>query len=122
MSAGTTSKGITVKELLELPYESGVIAPKGTITDWDGANSDDNGKAYAGAVLSKKASYNSGNSLIESHVAVFSSTDFIYNDFAGYNIDNELLTRLVTERVSGATNKKMSFAPKHIKKETKSEE
>lgn len=75
-----------------------------------------------GAILSTKELYNLENNFIASRVAAFSSTDFIYNDFSDYNIDNKLLTKLVTERVSGATSEKTSFAPKHIKKETKSEE
>ena len=113
MSVGEATSGITTKELLKLPYESGVIAPKGTTTDWSDANKSD-GKSYASAVLATKSKYDSDNNPIASHVMVFSSINFVSHNFTGYNIDNETISILATDRVTGRENSGIVFNSKYI--------
>lgn len=108
---------ISVASLTETP-ESPVAAPKGTASDWTGAD-DYEKKAYSTAIMASKLDYDDDNNAITSYVTAFSSSDFLQSEYNEYSsVSNKNLVLAVTEKLAGADNTGISFVSKYIEEES----
>ncbi len=95
-----------------------VIAPKGVVTDWDGASGQE-GKSYATLIESTHKAYDSNANEITSKISVFSSTYFLassYNETA--SVSNKNLTLAMVDRAAKIEDTGIEFVPKSITNES----
>lgn len=106
-----------VTSLIETP-ESVVAAPVGTANNWTGA--DDYSKAaYSTVMQSERMTYDKDNVEINNYVFAFSSTEFIYSDYAEMaQISNKNIALAAAERAVGAEDTGISFVSKTIENES----
>ena len=106
-----------VTSLIETP-ESVVAAPVGTANNWTGA--DDYSKAaYSTVMQSERMTYDKDNVEINNYVFAFSSTEFIYSDYAEMaQTYNKNIAINAAERAVGAEDTGISFVSKTIENES----
>lgn len=118
LKVGYESKnGIVVSALAATP-ESCVAAPKGTATDWAGADKYEK-KSYPTVIQSKKEDYDDDNNYIASYIMAFSSVEFLespYNSQA--SVSNKDITLKAAERIVRAEESGIQFVSKTISSES----
>lgn len=98
--------------------ETVVNAPVGTANDWTGAG-DYQKASYTTVMQSERMTYDKDNNEINNFVFVFSSTDFIYSEYAEMQqISNKNIAFAAAERAVGAGDSGISFVSKTITNET----
>lgn len=98
--------------------ETVVNAPVGTADDWTGAG-DYRKASYATVIQSERMTYDKDNNEINNFVFVFSSTDFIYSEYAEMEqISNKNIALAAAERAVGAEDSGISFVSKVITNES----
>ena len=106
-----------VTSLIETP-ESVVAAPVGTANNWNGADNYTKA-AYSTVMQSERMTYDKDNVEINNYVFVFSSTEFIYSDYAEMaQISNKNIALAAAERAVGAEDTGISFVSKTIENES----
>lgn len=121
LEIGFESKdGIVLSALAATP-ESCVAAPKGTTTDWAGADKYEK-KSYPTVIQSKKENYDDDNNYIASYIMAFSSVEFLnspYNSQA--SVSNKDITLKTAERIVRAEESGIQFVSKTITSESYAE-
>ncbi len=98
--------------------ETVVGAPVGTANDWTGAGEYQKA-SYTTVMQSERMTYDKDNNEINNFVFVFSSTDFIYSEYAEMEqISNKNIAFAAAERAVGAGDSGISFVSKTITNET----
>ena len=106
-----------VTSLIETP-ESVVAAPVGTANNWNGADNYTKA-AYSTVMQSERMTYDKDNVEINNYVFAFSSTEFIYSDYAEMaQISNKNIALAAAERAVGAEDTGVSFVSKTIENES----
>ena len=106
-----------VTSLIETP-ESVVAAPVGTANNWNGADNYTKA-AYSTVMQSERMTYDKDNVEINNYVFAFSSTEFIYSDYAEMaQISNKNIALAAAERAVGAEDTGISFVSKTIENES----
>ncbi len=106
-----------VTSLIETP-ESVVAAPVGTANNWTGADNYTKA-AYSAVMQSERMTYDKDNVQINNYVFAFSSTEFIYSDYAEMaQISNKNIALAAAERAVGAEDTGISFVSKTIENES----
>lgn len=106
-----------VTSLIETP-ESVVAAPVGTANNWNGADNYTKA-AYSAVMQSERMTYDKDNVEINNYVFAFSSTEFIYSDYAEMaQISNKNIALAAAERAVGAEDTGISFVSKTIENES----
>lgn len=118
ITAGFETQGSMKVTTLVATPESTVAAPVGTAAGWTGAGNYEK-QSYAGVIQSVKEDYDDDNNQILSYVMAFSSTDFIYSEYAEYaSVGNKNVALGATERAAGAEDAGISFVSKTITTES----
>jgi len=116
-AAYESQDAISVKSLVQTTGTT-VIAPVGTSTAWDGANSS-NADVYSTLIQAEKLAYNDDNEAICSYVLAFSSIEFItsqYNEQA--SVSNKDMLLAAAERAADADDMGITFVSKYIENES----
>ncbi len=91
-----------------------IAAPKNRKEDWDSADKYTAGQ-HATLIESIKSNNDADGEDIETRVAVFSSTDFIYSEYSEIaSVTNKEATLAMVERAAGITNTGINFIAKSI--------
>ena len=106
-----------VTSLVATP-ETTVNAPVGTPNNWTGAG-DYKGQSYSTVIQCERMTYDSDNREINNFVFAFSSTEFIYSDYAEMaQISNKNIAFAAAERAVGAEDSGISFVSKTIENQS----
>ncbi len=106
-----------VTSLIATP-ESVVAAPVGTANNWTGAN-DYQKASYATVMQTERMTYDKDNVEINNYVFAFSSTEFIYSEYAEMaQVSNKNIAFAAAERAVGAEDTGVSFVSKTIEDES----